>query len=96
MNCVTELLPEKAIQKAKELDDFIKEHGRPIGPLHGLPISVKEHQGMKGLTLNGGFCSQASITAETDATTLQILSNAGAVFHVRTTEPQTLVNICLN
>lgn len=24
------------------------EHGGRLGPLHGLPISVKEHIGMKG------------------------------------------------
>lgn len=40
-NCLTELLPSRALARAKELDDYFASHGRPIGPLHGLPISVK-------------------------------------------------------
>ncbi|KAI9661471.1 MAG: hypothetical protein M1831_002993 [Alyxoria varia] len=92
-NCVTEVLPERALDRARNLDEYIAKNGRPSGPLHGLPISVKEHIGMKGLTLNGGFCSLVDATAEADATILQILHNAGAVFHVRTTEPQTLMHL---
>ena len=42
-NCITELLPDRAIERAAQLDAYIQEHGKPMGPLHGLPISVKEH-----------------------------------------------------
>lgn len=57
VNCITELLPEKALARATYLDDYYKNQKKPIGPFHGLPISVKEHVGMKGLGLNGGFIS---------------------------------------
>lgn len=33
-------MPEVAIERARYLDGL----DEPIGPLHGLPISVKEHQ----------------------------------------------------
>ena len=92
-NCITELLPERAIVRAKLLDEYYKEHGKPIGPLHGLPISVKEHIGMKGLTLNAGFISWWDIKGEGDAHVLKILWNAGCVFYARTTEPQTLMHL---
>lgn len=90
-NCVTELLREQALRRAEELDQHLAQHGRPTGPLHGLPISVKEHFAMKGLTQNDGFCSQVDDIAPDDADVLKLLAKAGAVFYVRTTEPQTLV-----
>jgi len=90
-NCVTELLPERAFARAQELDEYFEEHKKPRGPLHGLPISVKEHVGMEGLGLNTGLVAWADKKADEDALLLQILWQAGCVFYVRTTEPQTLV-----
>lgn len=92
-NCITELLPERAIARAKFLDEYLSNHGKPIGPLHGLPISVKEHVGMKDLGLNAGFVSWWDRKAEDDAHVLKILWNAGCVFYARTTQPQTLMHL---
>ncbi|KAF2229619.1 putative glutamyl-tRNA amidotransferase subunit A [Viridothelium virens] len=92
-NCITELLPHRALSRAAYLDDYLATHGRPIGPLHGLPISVKEHIGIRGLDLNAGFVSCRGEIASQTAHILQILHNAGAVFHARTTEPQTLMHL---
>jgi amidase len=97
VNCCTELLPERALERAGYLDDHLKQHGKPIGPLHGLPISVKEHVGMKGLDLNAGFVSWVGRTAPDDATLLKFLWKAGCVFYARTTQPQTLMHLeCSN
>ncbi len=93
VNCITELLPEKALARAKDLDDYYKKHKRPVGTLHGLPISVKEHVGMKGLGLNGGFVSWWDSKGEDDSNLLKILWNAGCVFYARTTQPQTLMHL---
>ena len=92
-NCITELLPERAQARAKFLDEYLSKHGKPIGPLHGLPISVKEHIGMKDLGLNAGFISWWDRKGEDDAHVLKILWNAGCVFHARTTQPQTLMHL---
>ncbi len=92
-NCITELLPERALARAKFLDEYFSKHGKPIGPLHGLPISVKEHIGMKDLGLNVGFVSWWDRKGEDDAHILKILWNAGCVFHARTTQPQTLMHL---
>ena len=92
-NCITELLPERAIERAEYLDRYYAEHGAAVGPLHGLPISVKEHIGMKGLGLNAGFVSWWDRKAEDDAHVLKILWNAGCVFYARTTEPQSLMHL---
>ena len=92
-NCITELLPERAKARAKFLDEYLSKHGKPIGPLHGLPISVKEHIGMKDLGLNAGFVSWWDRKGEDDAHVLKILWDAGCVFYARTTQPQTLMHL---
>lgn len=93
VNCITELLPERAIARATELDDYLAKKGKPIGPLHGLPISVKEHIAMKGLHLNAGFVSWVGNVAPDDGLILKLLWNAGCIFYARTTEPQTLMHL---
>ncbi|KAH8811123.1 amidase signature domain-containing protein [Xylogone sp. PMI_703] len=92
-NCITELLPERALARAKYLDDYFAEHKKPIGPLHGLPISVKEMIGMKELGLNAGYVAWWGKTASEDAHVLQILWDAGAVFYARTTQPQSMMHL---
>ncbi|KAK8052388.1 amidase [Apiospora rasikravindrae] len=93
VNCVAELLVDRALERAEWLDRYWVEHKKPVGPLHGIPISVKEHIAMKGLDLNAGFVSWVGRVAEEDALLLQILWDAGAVFYARTTQPQTLMHL---
>jgi len=93
VNCVTELLPDRALKRAEELDAYYVEHKKPIGPLHGLPISVKEHIAMKGLDLNAGFISWVGNVAPDDGLILKLLWRAGCIFYARTTEPQTLMHL---
>ncbi|KAH7370700.1 amidase signature domain-containing protein [Rhexocercosporidium sp. MPI-PUGE-AT-0058] len=92
-NCITELLSTQALSRAKDLDEYFAQHGKPIGPLHGLPISVKEMIGMKDLGLNAGYVAWWGKKADEDAHVLQILWNAGAVFFARTTQPQTMMHL---
>ena len=48
-NCLTEIFVDRALARAKEVDDFLAATGKPIGPLHGLPISLKDQFTLKGL-----------------------------------------------
>jgi amidase len=93
VNCVTELLPETALARAAYLDAYLKDHGKPSGPLHGLPISVKEHIPVQGLTCNAGFIAWHANVAKQNAHILDILLAAGAILYVRTTQPQTLMHL---
>ncbi|KAK6527540.1 hypothetical protein TWF694_004523 [Orbilia ellipsospora] len=93
VNCITEVLPERALNRAKYLDEYYQKHKKPIGPFHGLPISVKEHIAMKGLTFDAAFCSKAGDIAPDDNALIKILFDAGAIFYARTTEPQSLMHI---
>ena len=48
MNCLTEIFVEKALERAAWLDEQLKKTGRTVGPLHGLPISLKDQIRIKG------------------------------------------------
>ncbi len=91
VNCITELLPERALDRARALDEHFRRTGRLAGPLHGVPLSVKEHVHLRGLGANAGFVSWADRVADEDATLVRYLWQAGCVLYARTTEPQTLV-----
>ena len=93
VNCITELLPERALDRAQELDEHFERTGKLVGPLHGLPISVKEHVAMEGLGICGAYVSLWDQRGGEDALVLEVLKRAGCVFHARTTEPQTLVSL---
>ncbi|EFQ25711.1 amidase [Colletotrichum graminicola M1.001] len=66
-NCLTETCFDDAIERARELDGFRQTHGRMIGPLHGVPISVKDQVNVKGLASTLGYVSNAFTPAKEDA-----------------------------
>jgi amidase len=41
VNCLTMYFYEEALQTARKLDREFKKTGKPVGPLHGLPVSIK-------------------------------------------------------
>ncbi|KAE8154674.1 amidase signature domain-containing protein [Aspergillus avenaceus] len=90
-NCIYELLPERALARAQELDDYLAKNGKPLGPLHGLPISIKGHVGLAGRDNTAGFVGWVGRKNEDDAKVVKILLDAGAVVYARTTEPQGLM-----
>lgn len=92
VNCVTELLPERALARAEELDNYFNIHKKPMGPLHGLPISVKANVCMKGLPCDCGLAVWADKVPDDNAYILKILWRAGSVFHARTTLPQLIMH----
>jgi amidase len=82
---------DEALAHAAELDGFMSIHGKPKGPLHGLPISVKEHVFLTGTPATSGFIAWADDISKSDALIVKVLRDAGAVFHVKTTNPQGLM-----
>ncbi|KAJ9197293.1 fatty-acid amide hydrolase [Paecilomyces variotii] len=96
LNFATEFMADDAIARAKELDEHFKKTGKLVGPLHGVPISVKEHIGHKGRICHTGYVAWIKNIAPEDALLVQLLKNAGAVFHVRTNQPQSLMHLDCN
>jgi amidase len=92
VNCLTEVLFDEALVRARECDAYLKKEGKPIGPLHGLPISLKDSFNVKGTQATIGFVSFISRPpAATNSSVVDILANAGAVFYVKTNLPQTMM-----
>jgi amidase len=92
VNCLTEIMFGEALARARECDAYLKKEGKPIGPLHGLPISLKDSFNVKGTQATIGYVSFISRPpAATNSSLVDILSNAGAVFHVKTNLPQTMM-----
>jgi amidase len=48
VNCCTEIFLEDAFEQAKKLDEAMEATGKPVGPLHGLPVSLKDSVSVKG------------------------------------------------
>lgn len=91
VNFATEFMVEDALATAAELDAYFKTTGKLKGPLHGIPISIKEHVGFKDHVTHAGYVAWVDNVPSEDALILRLLREAGAVFHVRTNEPQTVM-----
>lgn len=90
--CLTQWFPEDAIKQAQALDDHLALTGKVVGPLHGVPISIKEHIRIKGQDTCFGFMVATESSSE-DADLAALLRTAGAVFYVKTMQPQGLLHL---
>jgi len=90
-NCLTEIFIEKALVRAAQLDDHLARTGSVIGPLHGLPVSLKDQFGVKGLESTMGYAAWIGKFVDEDAVLVTQLLQAGAVLYVKTNVPQTLM-----
>ncbi|KAG0694762.1 general amidase [Suillus ampliporus] len=91
VNCLTEIFVDRALARAAELDDHFKQTGKVVGPLHGLPISLKDQLCIKGLETTMGYISWIGQYAEKNAVLVEVLIECGAVPFVRTNLPQTVM-----
>ncbi|KAJ5232537.1 amidase signature domain-containing protein [Penicillium chermesinum] len=90
-NCLTEILFDRALQRSRELDEHFRREGKPIGPLHGLPISLKDQFNVKGIDSTIGYVGRAYSPASEDAVLVTILTQLGAVIIAKTNVPQSIM-----
>lgn len=91
-NCLTEIFFDDAIARAKELDAFLSKSGRPMGPLHGLPISVKDTFKIRGYDASVGVATLCFKPAATNSALVDLLLSLGAVLYCKTNIPLTMVS----
>src|SRR6186713_2244255 len=54
-NCISEPLFHEALADAARLDEFLRTEGKPVGPLHGLHISLKDQFRVAGAETSLGY-----------------------------------------
>lgn len=62
-----------------------------MGPLHGLPISLKDNINVQGVDSTVGMAVHVGDPAKADAVLVDVLAEAGAVFYVKTNVPTAMM-----
>ena len=81
---------EGARCQAKEADAAVMR-GEPLGPLHGVPVSIKSSIGVAGLPCEAGSPIKKGTVAQKDAVVVARLRKAGAIVLGTTNLPEMLM-----
>ncbi len=68
--------------------DEAQARGKPLGPLHGVPVTIKEMFDFVGTPTTAGLTSWAKRIAKADATCVARLKQSGAIILGKTNVPQ--------
>ena len=74
-----------ALADAAALDAALKSTGKLVGPLHGVPVLVKDNYDVAGLQTTGGAAALLGWIPETDATVIARIKAAGGIILAKTT-----------
>ncbi|KAI2479101.1 Amidase domain containing protein [Pyrenophora tritici-repentis] len=91
INRLTEIFFEDAIRQANELDDFSKQNGRLVGPLHGVPMTLKDQFDVKGYDSTLGYVGRAFKPAQQDCVLVSLLKEMGAIIVAKSNLPQSIM-----
>ncbi|KAM0441227.1 hypothetical protein ACHAPT_000534 [Fusarium lateritium] len=90
-NCLTEVLFQDALEQAKHLDEFYAKQGKTVGPLHGVPVTLKDQFNVKGHDTTLGYTSRAFKPASEDAILVNMLKQLGAIIIAKSNLPQSIM-----
>jgi fatty acid amide hydrolase len=82
---------EQALHEA-DLADEARSRGDPLGPLHGVPITIKESFDLAGTATTAGLTHRAGHRAGSDAVVVARLRQAGAIVLGKTNVSQLLLH----
>jgi amidase len=99
-NCLHAIFFDAAIADAKKLDAHFAEHKTTVGPLHGLPVSLKDQFHVKDVETHMGYIGWINTfqgkkddprirTFESEM--VKELRSLGAILYVKTAVPHTLM-----
>ena len=78
LNSYITVTPDRALADAKKAEQEIVS-GKYRGPMHGVPIAVKDQMYTKGILTTGGSTILKDFVPDEDATVISNLNDAGAV-----------------
>src|SRR5471030_3239609 len=92
VNAVVRLLADEARAGAAAADRQVAAGG-PLGPLHGVPFTVKENIDMAGLPTTWGVPALAGAVPPMDAPVVERMRGAGAIPIARTNLPDMALRV---
>ena len=87
LNAITVRLDDEARALARAADQAVAKGGK-LGPLHGVPVTIKENVDQKGFATTNGVEAFADMVAPDDAPVVANLRKAGAIPFGRTNTPE--------
>src|SRR5688572_2668211 len=79
--------PRETLDSHRRAERALLSSGE-IGPLHGVPVALKDDLAVKGVRYTCGSNLMSEVTAEYDDLTVQRLRSAGAVILGKTNLPE--------
>ncbi|HEY8515149.1 MAG TPA: amidase [Candidatus Binatia bacterium] len=86
LNAITVVFADEALAAADAADRKLAS-GEPIGPLHGVPFTVKENIDVAGSATTEGVAALANMVPPIDAPIVERMRRAGAIPIARTNMP---------
>ncbi len=87
LNAVVCLCADRALDEARKADDALSR-GDKIGPLHGVPMTLKDSLDTEGVVTTAGTLGRREFVPERDATLVARLRRAGAILLGKTNTPE--------
>ena len=87
LNAVVQLAAERAQREAAEADRALV-NGELKGPLHGVPMTIKDSLDTEGVVSTGGTQGRAAYVPNEDATVVARMRAAGAILVGKTNTPE--------
>ena len=84
-NAYLTILRKGALQAAREAERAIAQ-GNYLGPMHGVPVAVKDQFWTKGIRTTGGSRILSDFIPEADATVISNLKSSGAILLGKTNQ----------
>jgi len=86
INAVVQILADQALAAARAADEQVRR-GEPLGPLHGVPVTIKVNTDQQDCATTNGVVVFRDVIAETDAPPVANWKKAGAIIIGRTNTP---------
>ncbi|HEY4892294.1 MAG TPA: amidase, partial [Reyranella sp.] len=87
LNAFAYFAAEQAMDAAVAADRALA-NGEPIGPLHGVPVTIKDHEAVRGMQIEFGTHLRRGDVATADNAMVARLRQAGAIILGKTTSPE--------
>jgi amidase len=92
LNAVVQICADEARQQARAAD-AAQARGDSLGPLHGVPMTIKDSLDTAGVTSTGGTQGRRAYVPARDATVVARVRAAGAILLGKTNTPELTLSI---